>query len=183
MRITLTHRGNIPGNKRPAAKIDAIRQGFHAQLNKLWGRDQIAFLKEWLDSGFAAGAPDYRRVVGGRTYLPIVSEKIEARANLTVTLMSGLDARRPAFTNGDVDNRVKSLIDALAAPIQPSRIPRTAPSRDTICLLSDDSLVAELTVRTAALLSENDPTITLAIIEADIVPGRGVLLKTLGMMV
>lgn len=183
MRITLTHKGEIPGNKRPPEKIDAIRQDFHRQLSKLWGRNQLAILKTWLDSNFAAGAPDFRRVVGTYVYLPVVSEAIHTHARLTITLLAGVDVHRPAFANGDIDNRVKSLIDALAAPSQATQIPSSAPAVGTICLLSDDSLVDGLTIQTGPLLEENDPAVTLAIVVADVIPAGRVSIDTLDMVV
>ncbi len=179
MRITLTYKGEIPGNKRPPEKIDAIRQEFHRQLTKLWGRNQLSFLKDWVDTGFAGGAPDFRRRHGKRTYLPIVSEAIYLRARLNVRLLSGLDQHQPSYAKGDIDNRVKSLLDALSAPTQASRIPAAAPFRDTICFMSDDSLVDELTVSTAPLLAVGNPGVTLAIVDADIIAGDRVLTKTL----
>lgn len=178
MKITLTHLGEVPGNKRPPEKIDAIRQDFHAQLAKLWGHHQLAVLKEWLDSGFAAGAPDYRRKLGGRTYLPIASDRIGARVRLSILLLSGVHPRNPAYHAGDIDNRFKSLIDALSVPCQASLIPRKAPQRDTICLMSDDSLIDELKVRTAPFLAQDNPSKSLAIVEAKIVAGKQTSLDT-----
>jgi hypothetical protein len=182
LRITLTYRGVIPGNKRPPATIDKIRQNFHAQLERLWGKDQLAILKEWLDSGFAAGAPDFRKQLGERTYLPIASDKLSIRVRLTLLLLKGTNPHQSAVAQGDIDNRQKALIDALAAPPQLSTVPSGAPKRDTICLMSDDSLVEHVTIDVGPLLDEPDPKITLAIIHADLVPGRRVLLKTLGIV-
>jgi hypothetical protein len=183
LKITLTYQGILPASKRPPEKIDQIRQEFHRQLNKIWGRDQLAILEEWRDNKFSAGAPDFRKQFGNITYLPIASEEIHARVRLTLTLYKGIREDHPAYSHGDIDNRAKSIIDALCVPVQQSRIPNCAPLRDTICLMSDDSLVDTLTVETASLLAENDPTITLAVVVADILPAKTISPDTLSIFV
>ena len=183
MKITLTHRGILPASRRPPEKIDRIRQDFHRQLKKIWGRDQLAILEEWSSGNFSAGAPDFRKRFPNRTYLPIISDKINARVRLTLILYKGVNEKNPAYHHGDIDNRAKSIIDALCAPNQESRIPISAPCRDTICLMSDDSLVDSLTVETAPLLAEDDARITLAVVTADIVPGKKISLDTLSIFV
>jgi hypothetical protein len=49
--------------------------------------------------------------------------------------------------------------------------------------MSDDSLVDTLTVETASLLAENDPTITLAVVVADILPAKTISPDTLSIFV
>jgi len=49
--------------------------------------------------------------------------------------------------------------------------------------MSDDSLVDSLTVETAPLLAEDDARITLAVVTADIVPGKKISLDTLSIFV
>ncbi len=66
------------------------------------------------------------------------------------------DEPRRVFTgSGDLDGRVKTLIDGLRMPRQPSEMEQQAPSADEnpfFCLLEDDRSILEFTVETDRLL-------------------------------
>ena len=56
---------------------------------------------------------------------------------------------------GDIDNRVKTLLDALRMPHDSSELPKDPPALDEdpfFCLLEDDALVTELALVTDRLL-------------------------------
>jgi hypothetical protein len=60
---------------------------------------------------------------------------------------------------GDIDNRMKTLFDALCVP-KPEQIRRLSPESDDekpfYCLLEDDSLVTSLQVKTERLLRPSE---------------------------
>jgi hypothetical protein len=55
---------------------------------------------------------------------------------------------------GDIDNRVKTLLDALSVPppAQTDLFSNTGPTQPIYCLLQDDGLVTKLSVETDRLL-------------------------------
>jgi hypothetical protein len=60
-------------------------------------------------------------------------------------------------TGGDIDNRLKTLFDALSMPQQSNSLPKdAAPQEDEIpyffCLLENDNLVTSIAVQTSQLL-------------------------------
>lgn len=62
---------------------------------------------------------------------------------------------------GDIDNRLKTLLDALSAPAQPTQIPDGMPAtsdEDPMhVLLEDDSLITRLNVETERLIGAWGP--------------------------
>ena len=60
---------------------------------------------------------------------------------------------------GDIDNRLKTLFDALRAPKNATEIPKGAvpgPDEDPFfCLLEDDALITAVSVETERLLTAN----------------------------
>ena len=69
--------------------------------------------------------------------------------------------------SGDIDNRLKTLFDALRMPQNASEIPEDA-AHDGVffCLLEDDSLITKLSVDTSQILGQgqfgpNDVELTL----------------------
>ena len=62
-------------------------------------------------------------------------------------------------SGGDIDNRLKTLLDALKVPSEPTAVPPgSTPQEGEVpffCLLEDDSLITKLTVDTDRLLEPN----------------------------
>lgn len=63
-------------------------------------------------------------------------------------------------SGGDIDNRLKTLLDALKMPKEPNEIPRDdTPETDEnpfYCLLEDDGLITKLSIDTAQLLEKSE---------------------------
>ena len=85
----------------------------------------------------------------------------------------------PGFA-GDIDNRVKTLLDALRMPSTDREIPSEASPEQHedpfFCLLEDDSLVSQLSVEMDQLLdlpnnSESDSSEALLIVTVNLEPG------------
>jgi hypothetical protein len=94
--------------------------------------------------------------VNGFQFASLVTAEMHTLCELDILF---LRASKPghAIGGGDLDNRVKTLIDALRVP-KPTEIPDGwQPSSDQNplhCLLSEDSLVDAITVRTDRLLDD-----------------------------
>lgn len=79
-------------------------------------------------------------------------------AKLDITLL-WKDAPGNIIGSGDIDNRLKTLFDALTPPIHVEQIPTEPPAEDETpfyCLLEDDKLITDVSVRTERLLTDVD---------------------------
>lgn len=91
-------------------------------------------------------------VVGGRTFLPIVRNSLALTCSLDILFMRR-EAPGKVYQGGDLDNRVKTLLDALSVPKDANHIVKGEESGSPIyCLLEDDSLLTGLSVKTERLL-------------------------------
>jgi hypothetical protein len=171
MQFHLTYEGPLKpsgNNNRNTTNKHAIRRALHPQLKRLWevernlraigeraidglefrgtGRPGPSFLKHLAEN---RPLKDYR-------FVPLASEEL--------CLWCGLDILylRPSppgqiFQQGDIDNRIKTLFDALKRPTQLQELgnPYPPPGLDETpfyVLLDDDSLVAKLSVETDMML-------------------------------
>jgi hypothetical protein len=151
MEFTLTYRGALGSNGDPNEK-HILRRHFHKQLKELW---QQPPLQGKIDS---ASRPFYEQLseqVGPFRFVPLVSSRFSFTASLHVTFL------RPGYpgqlfrTGGDIDNRMKTLLDALTKPPE-NQIPKgDVPQADEnpfYCLLQDDALITGFSVATDRLL-------------------------------
>lgn len=156
--IYLTYRGQIPSK---ASSLDAVwnmRKSFHRQLETLWGKEPFAVLKRWEDSNFAAQAPNFLRSIGDQVFVPFYGEAVGVGVRLEIKLLTGLP-QQAVISSGDLDNRVKRIIDALRAPTQKGEIvANLEPNSRWYCVMDDDSSVKEVTASLAPYLDSNDPS-------------------------
>jgi hypothetical protein len=151
------------GNSKDKAHIQEIRRHFHAQIRELWSREPItpdnnptSTGAKWLRRAPEAREISHIRNVGAFTFAPLVTANSRLFADLEILfLRPGMpgDVLRNA---GDIDNRVKVLIDSLRMPAQPNEMPDgdvPLPEEDPLfCLLEDDKLVSSFLVTTDRLL-------------------------------
>lgn len=177
MEFRLTYSGQLlsiqgdPQSGQPLKKSQrdnkyALRRHFHFQLRQLWAT--VPFLH--------AGAPDnptflviessreerkydrdtlaHRHQRGGFSWVPLVTKDLKLLCSLDV-LMLRTDLLGSAVWRGDVDNRLKMLIDALKLPDDnedySSRqvLPEEKPM---YVLMEDDRLLTKVSVETDHLL-------------------------------
>jgi hypothetical protein len=171
MELRLTYDGLLLSGakevpKRSEHKHD-IRKQFHPQLRKFWGihpglkrLTKIDWKGHDLDT-----YPERRSVVDelahrntradGYNYVPLVREQLDLMCRIDILF---LRRAKPGsvYSHGDLDNRVKSLIDAMSIP-RSNGAPATGPTDDEkpfYVLLEDDGLVTHLSVDTDFLLGD-----------------------------
>lgn len=97
----------------------------------------------------------------GFRFAPLVSSRIHFVAVLEILLLRPEPPGEFLTSAGDLDNRIKTLLDALKMPHEATALPPdTMPGTDEnpfFCLLQDDALITGLTIRTDRLL---EPTST-----------------------
>jgi len=163
MQFTLTYEGRLRSNAKPADK-HALRRHFHQQLSTLWSLRPLADYRDWIQVPPTESAFSIIKPVHGFAFAPLVCEKLRAVAELEVDLLWPQSPGSIFVSGGDIDNRLKTLFDALKIPSEPSALPKgTMPldgEKPFFCLLEDDSLISKVTVSTDRLLEpEADPSI------------------------
>ena len=104
------------------------------------------------------------RPMGSFTFAPLVSAEMNATAELVVTLLRPEPPGNLLTQGGDIDNRLKTLFDALTMPRHLNALAiGSTPSADEapfFCLLEDDNLVTSIQVKTEQLLEQvEDPAL------------------------
>lgn len=167
MDFTLFYRGQLKSNGGYAHKHD-IRKVFHRQMQHIWRK---GILKDWIDHELEDS--EYERKVGKIIFFPLVSSSLQAYCEIAITWLRPGPAGR-LVEGGDIDNRLKTLFDALCIP-QLNAIPSEAvlPDGDTkiYCLLEDDKLITRLNIATDQYLEpEAHPNDVLLLLKVHTIP-------------
>ena len=185
--LRATQREPLPAQSNPlASHKHSIRRVFHKQLQRLWATDR--FLSRYritaddpnlgeqpvaaADSMFARWAPaDHElqplvEVVAARhhrlgyRFVPLVTSYFNLLCSLHMLFLRH-DVPGSAIQAGDIDNRIKTLIDALRMPQHENELvagdeqPREGED-PFFCLLEDDNQVSGFSVETDTLLDPPD---------------------------
>jgi hypothetical protein len=96
--------------------------------------------------------PTVVRTVGAYDFASVVHSTIDLVADLTIIFLRPEPPGAIFTQGGDIDNRIKTLLDALKMPDEPQDMPQGAlPSADEhplFCLLEDDNLITGLNIKT-----------------------------------
>lgn len=160
MEFRLTYRGPLHGNGSRDEK-HAIRRALHPQLSQLWKQIPLKDYtdpanKNFLDPDPPSGKTTLVQSWGGFLFVPLVSRRIDVVCQLDVLFLRRCEPGAIIGHGGDIDNRLKTLFDALRMPRNVDELPKGClPGADEIpffCLLEDDALVTEVKVTTDRLL-------------------------------
>ena len=166
-----TQRDPVQNQRDPRADHKReIRRIFHLQLRRLW--EVNPYLKhgypvtfDWKSQSVPKSAvthgcgiaeflaPLYKR--SGYECVPLVREELGLVCSLSIIFLRP-DAPGSVLASGDIDNRLKTLFDALRLPKGTQELvgyesPRND-ERPFFCLLEDDSLITHVSVETDTLL-------------------------------
>jgi hypothetical protein len=167
MELTLTFEGRIPAQRSDLGVIWTMRRSFSSQLEKVWGKPPFEVLRKWEDSGFAAGAPKFTRILADTTYIPLYGLDVGVGVDLEITLLTGMPTQKSVISSGDLDNRIKRIIDALRVPQGKGELQSDALAKSRCyCLVEDDNAVLALRAKLGPYLGSNDPSVSFAIIRA-----------------
>lgn len=166
MEFILTYDGPLPSNGRPIQKHN-IRRQLHPQLKELWHH---GVLNSYLHETKLGGK--VRSEVGGYGFTAIIHPFWDFIASLDILLLRPERSGNIVTAGGDIDNRLKTLFDALTRPVHNQDMPSAwKPNQDENplhCLLEDDGLITSVSVRTGRLLAATNGHDVKAIIDVSI---------------
>jgi len=182
MKFRLSYEGEVPSaQSKPGPAKVAMRESFRGQLERLWAK--TPFLNnaqtQSLDEPYArlqvpghpfspfhtglgrfeddrlslAEAIGRQNIESGIRFVPLVSSDAGIRCSLDILLLRADGARSPV-SSGDLDNRVKTIIDALKKPKNSNELTAYRDPATSLfhVLLMDDDLLDGLKVETDDLL-------------------------------
>jgi hypothetical protein len=181
LEFRLLYQGDLPpsGNKGRPKEKHAIRRIFHPQLRRLWGvkPNLQQYLFRWFQQAPAEAQQalnsvrepqdirDARLRLGietmGKFYakagyqlVPLVVPEFAAQCSIDILVLR--PGERIVFDEqGDLDGQVRTIIDALRMPDNPSETDGAQPEEDEcplFCLLQNDKLISEIKVTADELL-------------------------------
>ena len=178
MEFTLYFDGKLKSNG-DAKHKHKIREQFHRQLKQLWEYPPLLIYRPgmWTNSDAEASTAKH---AGSFTFVPLVMVQSHLLVELDITMLRE-GSPGQIYTEGDIDNRLKTLFDALAVPKLVQLPPDAVPSEDQHpfhCLLEDDKLISRISVRADRLLEKglkaSDARIMIRVVVKDTVTQVGV---------
>lgn len=156
--ITLVYQGPLKANGRAEHKAE-LREHFSKQLRRLYEREMLAeHIRDHIQEACV-------RQVAGASYTSLANKTFGLHARIDVTMLSVENAGIFSATQGDIDNRLKTLFDALSIPpeSQAATIKLALPDI-TVCLVEDDRLIRDVRVRVGELLLPVDDNSTVLVV-------------------
>lgn len=174
MEFVLHYRGELKSNGGAQDK-HRIRKTFHPQLKMLWDQPPLKYFRELLDPSENG---TIIRELGDFRFAPLFALHLNFLAELEITLLRPELPGGILQSGGDIDNRLKTLFDALAMPSQLNAMPGSIQPSDGetpfFCVLEDDKLITKVSVQTHWLL---EPVGSLSEVECTILVRTKKLIK------
>ena len=185
MKFTLNYRGDLRASGSGSRLNDkwTIRRQIHSQLKELWQTHHVLRLLE-TDTILPAGGGRFQQFfvhhsfelpqselsgptvnlidpieVVGKSFIPIVRESMSLVCDLDILFLRRGEPGQLVSQGGDIDNRIKTLLDGLRMPESTDEIANKRVSRPMYCLLENDSLITGLNVKTGPLLDHRQKSI------------------------
>ena len=145
--LTLHYRGELKSNGSPRHKHD-LRRHFHCQLKNYMSHESRRALIDSISSQL-----EIRR--GSFRFIPIISDYVYMAAQINLFMLKPGSKGSIVTHGGDLDNRLKTLLDSLKVPDENALPAHVSPGPDEdpfYCLLKDDSLITGLAISTDQFL-------------------------------
>lgn len=180
MEFYLKYDGPLNSNA-DAKNKHKIREYFHPQMEKLWDIKPLNSVKEvFLTSGRELSV---LKEIDGVVFAPLVSSVLKFICQLDIIILWPEELGVISEFSGDIDNRLKTLFDALQCPdtnqIEPVKDCFTD-KQPFFCLLENDKLITSVNIRTHTLLyskNKNDVSVLIHIM----VKATELMMKTIGL--
>lgn len=173
MEFRLIYEGPLHGQSAKSSHKWEIRRALHPQLQRLWRERPLADQAETL-LAHPAQAASISVIVekGGLLFAPLVTQRLNLYAELSVLLFRQQPRGTLITDGGDIDNRLKTLLDGLRVPRGTLEgrqdLPAEPDPSPFFCLLEDDSLVTKVSVESEQLLRPAKPDEVVAVISVHV---------------
>jgi len=162
MEFRLFYRGPLKsGTSANRKDKQKLRRYFHDQLKVLWSQPYMKDCRPFIDCNrtFQEGDICLLSSVGSFDFASLISSAKGwyATAELDILFLRTANSG-DLVVGGDIDNRLKTLLDSLRVPKVPELPEDDSPSNDEKpfhCLLEDDALITALSIRADRLLVPN----------------------------
>ncbi|MCL2629803.1 MAG: hypothetical protein FWD33_03945 [Alphaproteobacteria bacterium] len=152
MKFKLLYYGELMSNpKNRSRHISEIRMTFHQQMKGLIDISPWKNLAQHMVPN-PTKAPILSKSMGGYVFNPFISDKLNMFVELDIQM---LHPETIGFARADIDNRAKTLLDALRCPQNEHECGANMPKNigPIYTLLDNDNLVSKLSINTSHLLS------------------------------
>jgi hypothetical protein len=148
LKFKLIYTGEIKINpKKRTQHLSDIRTAISPQLKRLTEIAPYSVIRDkLLKSGKGI------REVGGARFFPIITPELDLLAELDVQILHPELLETP---HADIDNRMKTLLDALKRPQSAHEVCEGCGDEVIYTLLDDDHLVTKMTINTSHLLTSD----------------------------
>ena len=158
-----------------------IREYFYPQVKKLWDIKPLNHLKGvFLTSGNELSV---LKEIDGVVFAPLVSSVLKFICQLDITILWYEEPGVISTCGGDIDNRLKTLFDALQCPdinqLKPFK-ESFAGKQPFFCLLENDKLITSVNIKTHTLLRSENKTDVSVLIHV-VVKATELMIKTIGL--
>jgi hypothetical protein len=161
MEFRLTYRGPLKSKSSTTKEqTQKLRRHFHQQLAVLWDSAALVEARKYVDAtrSTESGEINLIQSVGAFQFALIASQAHgwNTVAELEIIFLRPSESCELIQHGGDLDNRVKTLLDGLRTPSVneiPSGDRPASGETPFFCPLQDDALVTDLAIRTDRLLT------------------------------
>lgn len=160
LRFRLFYRGPLPsgaGLTKTEFK-QQLRGLLHSQIKAAWDGERLFQNRIPVAPDDVKG--DHHRLpilqtVGGHRFVPLASSALSCLVDVECLLLTAEPDGAIVNVSGDIDNRIKTLIDALRVPTpdEVTRVPPTSLPDPCYCLMDDDKILRRLSVTADRLLA------------------------------
>lgn len=159
LKFRLIYEGQLSASGGPQQK-HAIRKVLHKQLAYLWSvNPALKEMKTEARIGARKSAMDelaerFNRC--GFRFVPLVNDDYHLICSLDILFLRRDEPGNVILKGGDIDNRIKTLFDALRVPEDGKELGGAVPEDGEdpfFCLLQNDSLITDFNITTDRLLS------------------------------
>jgi hypothetical protein len=104
------------------------------------------------------------------SYLPIVRDSLKTICSLSINFMRHEEPGSLFLQGGDIDGRIKTLFDALRMPVEQEEDAADvqATSDPLYCLMENDSLISDFSIKTSRLLGRREKKVHHVILIIDV---------------
>lgn len=150
MKFKLVYVGEVKINpKKRSQHLQDIRNVLSPQLKRLSEISPYNVIKEKLQKKGKA-----IKTVGGVKFFPLITPDLDLLAELDIQILHPELLETP---KADIDNRMKTLLDALKRPQSQHEISENIDKDEVVyTLLDDDHLVTKMTINTSHLLYKKE---------------------------